>query len=118
VGVFWAKTLLLQVPPFFLIKEHEMSFDLSWQQQELEKLKEELSQLNNLFDAQLRVMGMSEEDLEDLELDDLPLELKAQLKAAQAAAKRAGEERAGRMQAEQNAYAMRSSSHRPGALRL
>jgi septal ring factor EnvC (AmiA/AmiB activator) len=103
--------------PIFLTKVRKMSFDLS-QQQELEKLKEELSRLNNQFDVQLRGMGMSEEDLKDLEFDDISPELKTRLEAAQAAAKRAGEERARRTRAEQNAYAARSSGHRPGALWL
>jgi hypothetical protein len=68
--------------------------DLSQQVEQFERLKEEFARLNDMYDAQLKAVGVSEDDLKQIDVLHPPPELKALLDKARAAAKRAGEERA------------------------
>jgi ElaB/YqjD/DUF883 family membrane-anchored ribosome-binding protein len=95
-----------------------MTFDFAKQEQEFEQLKDELDRMNNQLDAMMKEQGVTLADLQAMDLDNPPPELKEQLEAAKAAIKRAGEERKGRAQTAASAKSGAQPGHRAGAIRL
>jgi cytochrome P450 len=92
---------------------------ISEQEQAVERLVDELSQLSSQFDVFLKAQGVTKEFIAGTDLDNPPPELKEQLDAARAAAKRAGEERKGRAQWEtKTPKGAVHPGNRPGAIRL
>jgi septal ring factor EnvC (AmiA/AmiB activator) len=74
-------------------QEDDMAFsdkDLHAQEQQIQILKEELSRLNTQFDAQLKGLGISEDDLLAALDTELPPELQKMMSEAQDKAKREG----------------------------
>jgi hypothetical protein len=67
---------------------------LAAQESKLAELKEELSRLNSVFDAQLKASGLTEATLKELSLDSVPPEVKKMLDKASDEAQRAGQARA------------------------
>ena len=65
--------------------------DMQAQEEQLNALKEELSRLDQKFDAQLKAMGLTEDDLKQQE--PMTPELEALVAKAKEEAKRAGEAR-------------------------
>jgi hypothetical protein len=93
--------------------------ELSEQEQAVERLTNEFSQLNSQFSALLKAQGVTEDFLRETDVENLPPELKAQVEAVRATAKRAGEERKGHAQWEAKTPAGASiPGNRPGALWL
>ncbi|MDR2788740.1 MAG: hypothetical protein LBD06_10400 [Candidatus Accumulibacter sp.] len=93
--------------------------ELSEQEQAVERLSNEISQLNGQFDALLKAQGVTEDFLKGTDVENPPPELKAHVEAARAAAKRAGEERKGHARWEAKTPAGAATpGNRPGALRL
>ncbi|MDR0996649.1 MAG: hypothetical protein LBL69_03180 [Zoogloeaceae bacterium] len=93
--------------------------DIDAMNKEIDAIAEEFSRLNSLFDAQLKALGLTENDLKRIDPNNPPPELAAQVAEAVSVAKRAGAERAG--QARTAAAAAKSSGHarpRAGAIRL
>ncbi|MDR1111015.1 MAG: hypothetical protein LBP92_10060 [Deltaproteobacteria bacterium] len=66
---------------------------LSEQRKMFDELKEEFSRLNSLYDAQLKAIGLTEDDLKDLDPEAAPPEVKKLLDQARMEAQRAGEAR-------------------------
>jgi hypothetical protein len=85
--------------------------DLAAQTAQLDQLKDELARLDGLYAQQLAALGLSEEDLGRLDLDNQPPELKKLLDEARKAARQAGEQRA------QEAKAQTASSVGPSRRR-
>jgi septal ring factor EnvC (AmiA/AmiB activator) len=78
-------------------QEDDMTFsdkDLHAQEQQIQILKEELSRLNTQFDAQLKGLGVSENDLLATLNTELPPEVQKMMSEAQDKAKREGAARA------------------------
>jgi hypothetical protein len=67
---------------------------LAAQTAQLDQLKDEFARLDDLYAQQLAALGLSEEDLGRLDLDNQPPELKKLLDEARKAARQAGEKRA------------------------
>jgi hypothetical protein len=67
--------------------------DLEAQQSMIDQLKLELDRLNDLFDKNLKALGVTEADLGTLDPEKQSPEVKKLLAEAQLAAKRAGEDR-------------------------
>ena len=80
------------------------------QQTQLASLADELSRLNAQLEEQKKLAGVSDDDLETVDLSTASPEVQAQMALAEEAAKRAGEAR--RTQAE---LAAAPSGARPGA---
>jgi predicted nucleic acid-binding Zn-ribbon protein len=91
--------------------------ELAAQTAQIEKLKEELTSLNSRFDQLLKAAGMTEADLETLDLENQPPEVKAMLAEAQEAAKRAGELQAAEARRE-SPLPQAAPSHRAGIIKL
>ena len=74
-------------------QEDDMAFsdkDLHEQEQQFQVLEEELSRLNTQFDAQLKGLGISEDDLLETLKTELPPEMQKMMSEAQDKAKREG----------------------------
>ena len=82
--------------------------DMQAQEEQLNALKEELSRLDQKFDAQLKAMGLTEDDLKQQE--PMTPEVEALVAKAKEKAKRAGEARKA-----QAALDNRPSGKAPGA---
>lgn len=82
--------------------------DMQAQEEQLNALKDELSRLNQKFDAQLKGMGLTEDDLKQQEA--MTPEVEALVAKAKEEAKRAGEARKA-----QAALDNRPSGKAPGA---
>jgi peptidoglycan hydrolase CwlO-like protein len=83
--------------------------DFDAQQQQLQVLEDELSRLNTQYDAQLKAMGVTENDLKTTLDAELPPELQKMMSEAQDKAKREGSARAA-----QSAPATASGAKAPG----
>jgi hypothetical protein len=94
--------------------------DIGAMNKEIDAIADEFSRLNSIFDAQLKALGITENDLKKVDANNPPPELKAQMSQAIAAAKRAGEERAGQARTASAAKSggQGNSRLRAGAIRL
>ncbi|UQZ90977.1 hypothetical protein C4J81_17845 [Deltaproteobacteria bacterium Smac51] len=87
------------------------------QNEQIDRLKDELSRLNSQFDAQLKTLGMTEAELKAVKMDKLSPELQKALDVAQENAKRAGAERKGQSETQKTSAAPKGRG-RAGALKL
>jgi uncharacterized coiled-coil protein SlyX len=92
-----------------------MDFDeeqLARQEKTLAELREEFSRLNGLFDAQLKAVGLTVDELKKTDPDQAEPEVKKLLAQAQEQAQRAGQARAGQAQEQ----ARQQAAARPAAV--
>lgn len=92
--------------------------DLHAQEQQLQILQEELSRLNTQFDAQLKGLGISEDDLLAAQDTELPPELQKMMSEAQDRAKREGAARVAQGAPAPATGAKAPGSGRRGVVRL
>ncbi|MBG3876345.1 hypothetical protein FVW20_04715 [Desulfovibrio oxamicus] len=92
--------------------------DFEVQQEQLRQLEDELSRLNAQFDAQMKTGGIAATDLDTIDMDKLPAEVRTAFDAAQQAARREGESRAGQARPAATAAAKAPGAGRRGAVRL
>ncbi|MDR2366689.1 MAG: hypothetical protein LBF58_01045 [Deltaproteobacteria bacterium] len=88
--------------------------DFEAQQAMFEQLRRELDRLNELYDKNLKAMGLTEADLGNLNPDNEPPEIKKLLEEANQAAKRAGEDRVAAAKNQAPAPKVPPSSRRGG----
>ena len=92
--------------------------ELARQNEQVTRLSQELSRLNELFDAQKKAMGVTDADLEK-GLGDVPPAVAAAMEEAKLRAERAGREAAASLRAATEPEASRPASRgRRGALRI
>ena len=92
--------------------------DLHAQEQQLQALSDELSRLNTQFDAQLKVLGVSENDLLTTLNAEMSPDLQKMMSEAQDKAKREGEARAAQSAPAPGTGAKTPGTGRRGVVRL
>ena len=89
--------------------------DMQAQEEQLNALKDELSRLNQKFDAQLKGMGLTEDDLKQQEMTP---EVEALVAKAKEEAKRAGEARKAQASLDNRPSGKAPGAGRRGVVRL
>ena len=90
--------------------------DMQAQEEQLNALKDELSRLNQKFDAQLKGMGLTEDDLKQQEA--MTPEVEALVAKAKEEAKRAGEARKAQASLDNRPSGKAPGAGRRGVVRL
>ena len=90
--------------------------DMQAQEEQLSALKDELSRLNQKFDAQLKGMGLTEDDLKQQEA--MTPEVEALVAKAKEEAKRAGEARKAQASLDNRPSGKAPGAGRRGVVRL
>ncbi len=100
-------------------RSNDMAFtekDMQAQEEQLNALKDELSRLNQKFDAQLKGMGLTEDDLKQQEA--MTPEVEALVAKAKEEAKRAGEARKAQASLDNRPSGKAPGAGRRGVVRL
>jgi hypothetical protein len=90
--------------------------DMAAQSAKLAQLKDEMARLDALQDQQLKALGLTEESLRGIDLENIPPELKKPLEEAKSKAKLEGERQARESKA--TTASTTGVSRREGAVRL